>query len=55
MTAIITLQIQAPINCSEDEFTEWIRFELYERANIKASNPLVHENFTSIINSIEIK
>jgi hypothetical protein len=40
MEATITIKIQPPTDCTEQQFKEWLEFTLGERADISIQNPL---------------
>lgn len=40
MGAEVTFRIEAPADCTQQQFEEWIKFRLQERRNLSADNPL---------------
>ena len=38
----ITIRVKAPIECTDEEFEEWVKFELGYNGSISTTNPL-HE------------
>lgn len=43
MKAEVTFQVESPTDCTEEEFIEWIMFELQRHGSISLENPL-HEH-----------
>lgn len=40
MTLLVEFEVETPVDCSEDEAEEWVRFCLGERGSMSADNPL---------------
>lgn len=45
MEKTITIRITSPVECTEQQFNEWIEFSIGYRASISIENPLMYEPF----------
>lgn len=40
MRAEVSFTLEPPVECTQDQFKEWIEYNIQQRADIKLDNPL---------------